>query len=127
METMTRRQAIKLIGIGVGMSLRHGMKPGSLLAQTTMVPLKLYWSERRGDNFTTATAVGEQSAVAAGYQFARIEGHVFSSQQPGTVPLKLYWSEQRGDNFTTATAVGEQSAIAAGYQFARIEGYVFPP
>jgi TRAP transporter TAXI family solute receptor len=34
METMTRRQAITWIGIGVGMSLGHGIRPGPLMAQT---------------------------------------------------------------------------------------------
>lgn len=128
MEKMTRKRAVTFsIAITVGILLGPAMRPGSLLAQRTTVPLKLYWSDQRGDNFATATAVGEQSAIAAGYQFARIEGYVLNYPRPGTVPLKLYWSEQRGDNFTTATAVGEQSAIAAGYQFARIEGYVVDP
>lgn len=40
------------------------------------VPLKLYWSPHRGDNFSTATAIGEKSAKEAGYGFARIEGYV---------------------------------------------------
>ena len=39
--------------------------------------LKLYWSASRGDNFSTATAIGERSAQEAGYSFARIEGYVF--------------------------------------------------
>ena len=87
-------------------------------------PLKLYWNPTNGDNFTTATDKGEQDALSAGYQFARIEGYVFSTVQVGTVPLKLYWNPTNGDNFTTATDKGEQDALSAGYQFARIEGYV---
>lgn len=75
---------------------------------------------------TTATTQGEQNAIAAGYQFARLEGYVHPDPQPFTVPLKLYWHPGRQDNFTTATAKGEQDAIAAGYSFARVEGYVFP-
>ncbi len=90
------------------------------------VPLKTYWHSGRNDNFTTATAVGEQSAVGVGYQFIRIEGYVFPTQQPGTVPLKLYWSGARNDNFTTATAAGDQAAQGAGYQLIRVEGYVYP-
>jgi hypothetical protein len=35
------------------------------------------WNAERGDNFTTATLVGEQNTLAAGYQFVRIEGYVF--------------------------------------------------
>ena len=94
--------------------------------EPAMVPLKLYWSAARGDNFTTATAQGERNAIAAGYAFARIEGYIFATPRSGTVPLKLYWSAARGDNFTTATAEGERDAIAAGYTFARIEGYIYP-
>jgi hypothetical protein len=42
--------------------------------------LKLYWSEARGDNFTTATKQGKADAKAAGYQFIRTEGYVYSSR-----------------------------------------------
>src|SRR5262245_16266355 len=101
MKTMTRKQAVRfLVGIwiAIGVSPGPNMRPVPVIAQRTTVPLKLYWSDRRGDNFTTATAVGEQSALAAGYQFSRVEGYVFTYPRPGTVPLKLYWSEQRGDN-----------------------------
>ena len=34
METMTRRQAMRLIGIGIGTSMANAITPGSLLAQT---------------------------------------------------------------------------------------------
>ncbi len=62
----------------------------SVSAQTSLVPLKLYWSPQRGDNFTTGTTKGEQDALAAGYTFARVEGYAFTKQVAGTVPLKLY-------------------------------------
>ncbi len=68
-------------------------------------PLKSYWNGSRGDNFTTATAAGEKSAIDTNYSFLRVEGYVFSTQQPNTVPLKLFWSPMREDNLTTATAV----------------------
>lgn len=100
--------------------------PDTTLAQTTLEPLLLYWSVARQDNLSTATSVGEYSAKDAGYVFARVEGCVFPTQQPGTVPLKLYWHPQREDNFTTATPLGEQTAADVGYVFARVEGYVFP-
>ena len=91
-----------------------------------IVPLKLYWNSERGDNFTTATTQGERDAKAAGYSFIRVEGYIYSKQQPGTVPFKLYWSSERGDNFTTATEQGERDAKAAKYPFIRVEGYVIP-
>jgi hypothetical protein len=88
------------------------------------IPLKLYWDDNRGDNFVTATVQGEHDALAVGYRLVRVEGKVFSHQQPNTTPLKLYWHPGRGDNFTTATADGEKSARDAGYQFIRVEGFV---
>ena len=89
-------------------------------------PLKSFWSDVRGDNFATATADGEASAISANYVPVRTEGFVLTKQLPGMVPLKLFWNATRQDNFTTATAEGEASAISAGYTFVRVEGYVFP-
>lgn len=88
--------------------------------------LKLYWSDKRHDNFSTATTVGQQSAVDAGYRYVGIDGYVFSTQRPNTVPLNLYWNPAREDHMTTASATGIQAAKDAGYRFARTEGYVYP-
>lgn len=90
------------------------------------VPLKLYYSDNRGDNFTTTTSNGERDAKNAGYRYARVECYLYRTQISGTVPLKLYYSDNRGDNFTTATSVGERNAIAAGYRYVRDEGYLYP-
>jgi len=98
---------------------------GECEAPPRTVALKLYYSDAREDNFTTGTAIGEQSAIDHGYRFARIEGYAFETSQPGTVPLRLYYNDARGDNFTTGTAAGEASARDAGYTYARIEGYVY--
>jgi len=89
--------------------------------------LKLFWSPSRGDNFSTATAAGENDAINAGYSFVRNEGTVFADYVPGTVALKLYWSPGRGDNFSTATAAGENDAINAGYSFVRWRATCIPP
>jgi hypothetical protein len=93
-----------------------------------LIPLKLYYSEQRGDNFTTATDQGRRDAEAAGYKYVRDEGMIYSSQDDseGLVPLRLYYSEQRGDNFTTATDQGRRDAEAAGYKYVRDEGYITP-
>jgi hypothetical protein len=90
------------------------------------VPLRLYWKASRGDNFTSATAEGDEAARIAGYQPVRVEGYIFPKQLPGTVPLKMYYHDKRGDSFTTATPEGEQTAEREGYRFGRIEGYVLP-
>jgi hypothetical protein len=119
-----------IVGISAWLALRPDSKPKPEpdvpKPKAETVALKTFWSDARQDNFTTATPVGDASALAAGYSFARNEGYVFPTEQPGTVPLKLYWSEMRGDNYTAATVDDEAALRAAGYAFARIEGYVFP-
>ena len=91
----------------------------------TTVPLKVYWSGQRGDNFSTTSAEDEAAARDAGYQFGGVEGALLAQSAPGTVPLKLFWNSEREDNFSSATAVGEEEALAAGYTFVRVQGYVF--
>jgi hypothetical protein len=119
-----------IVGISAWLALRPDPKPepelGIQKPKAETVALKTFWSNERQDNFTTATALGEASALDAGYSFARNEGYVFPTEQPGTVPLKLYWSDMRGDNYTAATVDDEAALRAAGYSFARIEGYIFP-
>ena len=55
-----------------------------------LVPLNLYYSIARHDNFLTATDIGARSAIEAGYQYVRIEGYVYHDQAPdrNLVPLK---------------------------------------
>jgi hypothetical protein len=95
-------------------------------AQSNLVPLVLYWSQEREDNYVTASEQGGNDALAAGYGYAWVEACIFSNPQPGTVRLSTYWNAARGDHFTTATNVGVQSARQAGYTFVRVEGYVYP-
>ena len=52
------------------------------------MPLKLFWSPGRADNFTTATAQGEQDALNAGYQFIRVEGYV--SPRPTDIAIDVH-------------------------------------
>lgn len=105
---------------------------GRVLSGTTMddrnsgmISLKLYYSDARGDNFTTATADGERDARGAGYRFARVECYLLRNKSSESVPLKLFYSDSRGDNFTTATDDGERDARAAGYRYIRDEGYLY--
>lgn len=90
-----------------------------------MIALKLYYSDSRRDNFTTATADGERDARGAGYRFARIECYLLRNKSSDNVPLKLFYSDSRGDNFTTATEDGERDARASGYRYVRDEGYLY--
>ena len=87
------------------------------------IPLKLYYSEDRRDNFTLATSEAEADAIAAGYRYVRIEGYVYPAGTTGqrTKSLKLYWSEARGDNFLLSSKASEEAALEAGYVFVRIE------
>jgi hypothetical protein len=89
------------------------------------LPLELWWSARRGDNFTATSDRGKRDARNAGYQRVRVEACIFKEKVPGTVALKLYWSGGRGDNFSIADSKGAQDANWAGYRFVRTQGYVY--
>ncbi len=89
------------------------------------VPMDLFWSPARGDNFSTATNAGRQSALDAGYEFVRTEGYILADTAPGTVPLTLFWHSGRGDNFVAASDAGRRDANIAHYSTVRIEGHVF--
>jgi lysophospholipase L1-like esterase len=88
-------------------------------------PLKLFWSDKRKDNFITANAQAFSDAIAAGYNLVRTEGRLLTTKCPGTIPLKNYWHKERGDNMATATGAGEGAAKGAGYSFVRVEGFVY--
>jgi len=87
------------------------------------IPLNLFWSGTRKDNFTSA-AIWSASNPPSGYIFVRVEGHIFKNQEPGTIPLTLYWNKQKNDN---ATLAGEkpENYFSLGYISARVEGYIY--
>ncbi|MFT4533827.1 MAG: hypothetical protein ACJA1A_002121 [Saprospiraceae bacterium] len=92
------------------------------------VPLYLFYSNTRKDNFTTATAEGIRAAKTGGYRTVRIEGYVLKTVKPEYQhlykPLWLYYHDTRKDNFTIATSQGMRTAESGGYRKVRIEGYV---
>ncbi len=92
------------------------------------VPLYLYYSDARKDNFTTATTEGIRAAKAAGYKKVRVQGYILKNVKPKYQhlykPLWLYYHDTRKDNFTIATAEGRSVAEAGGYRKVRIEGYI---
>tara|TARA_R110000868_G_scaffold9349_10_gene46826 strand:+ start:4646 stop:6283 length:1638 start_codon:yes stop_codon:yes gene_type:complete len=92
------------------------------------VPLYLYYSNTRKDNFITATAEGIRAAEASGYRKVRIEGYVLKTVKPEYQhlykPLWLYYHDTRKDNFTIATPEGMRIAETGGYRKVRIEGYI---
>ena len=103
--------------------------------QPGTVPLKLWWSEGRGDNFTTTSwSRPEQPGYAAAGR--HVEGHVFDPARPqpaGTIELWSVWSPTRQDNFLTTdpTWWGNTFGQRVGpadhdYVFARREGWIFP-
>ena len=89
------------------------------------LPLELWWSAKRGDNFTATSERGKRDARNAGYQRVRVEACLFREPVSGTVPLKLYWSGARGDNFSIADSKGARDAQAAGYRLVRTQGYLY--
>ncbi|MFJ5779736.1 hypothetical protein [Streptomyces sp. NPDC093094] len=87
--------------------------------------LKLWWMWQRGDNFTAATPVDNQSA-AGGYQFIRSEPWIYVDPESGTVPLLLYWHPGREDNAGVASIISIEAAQAAGYTYIRTQGWIHP-
>ncbi|WP_026449839.1 hypothetical protein [Aequorivita capsosiphonis] len=92
------------------------------------VPLYLYYSDTRKDNFITSTAEGIRAAENDGYRKVRIEGYVLKTVKPEYQhlykPLWLFYHDTRKDNFTIATPAGIRVAEAGGYRKVRVEGYV---
>lgn len=76
---ISRREAIKLGGSALAVSALAGLFPARAEALSTRA-LKLYYSDAREDNFTTATKQGKLDAQAAGYRFVRIEGWVYPTR-----------------------------------------------
>jgi len=86
-----------------------------------LIPMELYWSDRRQDSLATATKAGKQEAVGIGYDFVRVEACVFPTSQPKTIPLNLYRQTQTGENWTAINPSG-----SGGYSLKRLEGYIYP-
>jgi hypothetical protein len=78
---ISRREAIKLGGSALAVSALAGagLFPARAEALSTRA-LRLYYSDTRQDNFTTATKQGKLDAEAAGYRFVRIEGWVYPTR-----------------------------------------------
>jgi hypothetical protein len=87
------------------------------------IPLSLWYNSSYGDYFTSTTT-DTAGMARLNYQFVRVEGYVYPSQQPNSVPLKNFWAPSRSDYFATATSAGETGALNSGYSFVRIEGYL---
>ncbi|EDM78022.1 hypothetical protein PPSIR1_23434 [Plesiocystis pacifica SIR-1] len=94
-------------------------------AQVGTIPLKEFCSKARRDIMTTATAIGQEQALEAGYSFRGVVGWVWPSARPGTVVARQYWSGARGDNLLVATEAGEYSA--GGYRYVYDDCYIYPP
>ncbi len=120
-----RRGVVEFQGHGGKYQLTYEWQVQLSRSRSGTVPLNLYWSRDRSDNFSTATNAGINDARASGYRFAKTEGYIFSARRPGTVPLDLFWSDERRDNFSTATEQGRSAAEDAGYHRVRTEGFVF--
>jgi hypothetical protein len=76
---ISRRKVIKLGGAALVVSALAGLFPSRAEALRTRA-LKLYYSDERQDNFTTATPEGIADAQAAGYRFVRTEGWVYPTR-----------------------------------------------
>lgn len=90
-----------------------------------LVPLVLWWSGERLDNFTASTRIGHESAVDAGYGRARVEGCISQTPLPNTRPMYLYWLGIVGDNASVAGSDFIARVRNEGYRRARLQGYIF--
>jgi hypothetical protein len=130
------RFRVPLCGLAAAILLSMGPVPAS--AQTGVVPLYTWYSEERGDFYTTSSPEwrGEIGTIRPGqgnYRLMRVEGYVFDPERarpPGTVPLYHWWSEFRQDNFLTSNPdwsgrVGDVRPGQGDYRLFRIEGYLF--
>lgn len=106
--------------------LREEAKVGDEPDDHGSVPLYLYYSANREDNFLTATPLTWYEILYQGYRYIRIEGYVYPVRDSGMVPIYTYWNAARQDNLLAANPVTINEAIAAGYTMVRLEGYVFP-
>jgi hypothetical protein len=97
------------------------------------VPLHRWYSNTRGDNWTTtqhAAVGGTGGPLDPDYRFGRLEGYVYDPARPqpaGTVPLYSWFSEGRADNWVTTqhADVGRVGGtLTPDYRFVRLEGYV---
>src|SRR5688572_23833567 len=84
--------------VGAGMALA----PAPASAQTGIsgarTSLKLFWRAAVGDNFTS------RDESEPNYERIRVEGHIFTTQHPGTSPLKLFFHAGRNDSSLVGTA-----------------------
>ncbi len=96
-------------------------------AAQELVPLNLYYSQSRVDNYTTAIPSRQEQALNEGYRFVRTEACLFREQEPGTVPLTTFYSGPRQEHITVATDTGRGDARVAGYGILRTpEGFISP-
>jgi hypothetical protein len=115
-----------ILGLTVAIGLAWGT---SALAQHE--PLYTWYSESRGDHFTTSHpswigSVGDE--LAPGYRLLRVEGAVLSPdfpQPPDTVPLYNFWNGERQDNFLTSDRSWTEVENKDGYARSRLEGYIY--
>lgn len=76
------------------------------------VPLYLFYSRLREDNFTTATPEGKRDAIEAKYEFVRTEGYVYPYDPTGRRPaLRLYYNQARGKILATEIAMHGNAGI----------------
>lgn len=103
----------------------------------TLVPLITFFSQSRGDHFTTTQPVWtcqyhNTCADDPGYEVVGMQGFVFNPanpQPPNTRPLYHWWNPTRGDNWLTTDPrwsgeVGDRQNSGGEYVLFRIEGYV---
>lgn len=102
----------------IGVTSAH--HPGPQMA----IPLKLFWSSGRQDNYTT-TESNAAEARSKGYGEIRAEGYILAQPASNAVLLKTYYNAQWDDYVSVAHPDTEARVKREGYVFVRNEGYVY--
>jgi hypothetical protein len=125
MTPQTKTETYRLVVVN-----REGKKTVKTLTvqvKNEMVPLKSYWSSKRGDNVLCGTKQCIQAQSGSNvYRYLRVEGCAFKTQVQGTIPLVLYWNPTREDNVSVASNASRQAQEkTGGYRKVRTEAYVY--
>jgi M6 family metalloprotease-like protein len=90
-------------------------------------PLWGWYSAERGDNFISSDPTWASNTPGerrGGYQFVRLEGHVYDRPYAGTMEFESFWNPSAQDNRTTSDPRITSRSEIAGYRSFRVEGYL---
>jgi hypothetical protein len=127
-RVMVSALAVVLVGgLGIaGPATARPTPPSGAEAQGIREYTQTWWSQARGDNYTSANFLGDEEAGRRGYVSMGFDAMIEAEPVAGTRPLYTYWSAARGDNFAASESGSIAAAKAANYvRMPIIEGYIY--